>query len=288
MTTQAEITQRNRHRAVRFFWSLLIGATMISLVGNVAHAVLPFIPHLVIQIGAATVPPIALLAPVHGIALAVRAGASGRVYRWAVGAVAAIGAGAFAVSFLALRDLMQAIGYGSTTAWIFPAIIDTAVAFSTLMLVALGDKPARRLRTVTTAANTRGSMAQPSRQVAKRVVTPVAPTRERLQPAQGQQAQHFASVQAGAAQTLQSADTEATQLDADLASDLIACGVTTQSVDTVIAVLSSHRDGASINAAAKASGINYRTAKGLWTVEQSTGSWRRSADASHTDRLRRT
>jgi molybdenum-dependent DNA-binding transcriptional regulator ModE len=31
--------------------------------------------------------------------------------------------------------------------------------------------------------------------------------------------------------------------------------------DTVIAVLSSHRDGASINAAAKASGINYRTAQ---------------------------
>jgi hypothetical protein len=32
------------------------------------------------------------------------------------------------VSFLALRDLMQAIGHSSATAWIFPAIIDTAVA----------------------------------------------------------------------------------------------------------------------------------------------------------------
>ena len=31
----------------------------------------------------------------------------------------------------------------------FPAIIDTAVAVSTMMLVALGDKPARRARTVT-------------------------------------------------------------------------------------------------------------------------------------------
>src|SRR6201991_4933421 len=40
---------------------------------------------------AAAVPPIALLAAVHGIALAVRARASGRVYCWAVGAVAAIG-----------------------------------------------------------------------------------------------------------------------------------------------------------------------------------------------------
>ena len=58
-----------------------------------------------------------------------------------------------------------------------------------------------------------------------------------------------------------SAQPRATQVDTDLASDLIASGVTTQSVDTVIAVLSSHRDGASINAAAKASGINYRTAQ---------------------------
>ena len=49
---------------------------------------------------------------------------------------------------------MRAIGYSSATAWVFPAIIDTAVAVSTLMLVALGDKPARRTRTVTMSANT--------------------------------------------------------------------------------------------------------------------------------------
>ena len=262
MTTQTEITQKNHRRAVRFFWGLLIGATTVSLIGNVAHAVLPYIPGIVVQIGAATVPPIALLAAVHGIALAVRAGASGRVYRWAVSAVAVIGVGAFAVSFLALRDLMLAIGYSSATAWIFPAIIDTAVAVSTLMLVALGDKPARRPRTVTAAANTRGSTAQLSRQDAKRVVTPVAPTRGRRQSAQGKQAQHFASVQRGPAQTVhRSAQIEATADDAELASELIASGVTTQPEETVVAVLAATRDGASINAAAKASGINYRTAQ---------------------------
>jgi molybdenum-dependent DNA-binding transcriptional regulator ModE len=37
--------------------------------------------------------------------------------------------------------------------------------------------------------------------------------------------------------------------------------VTTQHLETVVAVLKAHRDGASINAAAKASGINYRTAQ---------------------------
>ena len=120
------------HAAPRQSPCLLIGATTVSLVGNIAHAVLPYIPCVVIQISAAAVPPVALLAAINGIAFAIRAGASGRVYRWAVSAVAAIGAGAFAASFLALRDLMRAVGYSSATAWIFPAIIDTAVAVSTM------------------------------------------------------------------------------------------------------------------------------------------------------------
>ncbi len=266
MTTQTEVTKRTHHRAVRFFWGLLIGATTVSLVGNIAHAVLPLLPRVVIQIGAAAVPPIALLAAVHGIALAVRAGASGRVYCWAVSAVAAIGVGAFAVSFLALRDLMRVIGYGDATAWIFPAIIDTAVAVSTLMLVALGDKPARRSRNMVASSNTqsptRRRSAQPPTQTAKDQVTPFAPPSSRAQTMQAERVQSPASVPLGLAQTVQdSAQTEVTQVDADLAAELIASGVTTQPAETVIAVLAASRGGASINAAARASGINYRTAQ---------------------------
>jgi Protein of unknown function (DUF2637) len=175
---------------------------------------------------AAAVPPIALLAAVHGIALSVRAGASGRVYCGAVAAVTAIGVGAFAVSFLALRDLMRAIGYSSVTACIFPAIIDTAVAVSTLMLVALGDKPARRTRTVTSSTGaqtpTKQRFAQPPTQNAKAEVTPFASSSTR--------AQTSASVQPDPAQTLQGsahtrakpADAERAQVDANLASELIA------------------------------------------------------------------
>jgi hypothetical protein len=265
MMNQTEVSKRTHRRAVRFFWGFLIGATTISLAGNITHAVLSYIPRIVVQIGAATVPPIALLAAVHGIALAVRAGASGPVYRWAVIATAAIGAGAFAVSFLALRDLMLAIGYSSETAWVFPAIIDTAVAVGTTMLVALGDKPARRTRAATASADTQTPAVQrlsqhPTR-IAKSHVKSVAPTNTRAQTARHLQAQDSAAVQPDPAQIVQSAQTEATQVDADLALDLIASGSTTQSVDTVIAVLSAHRDGASINAAAKTAGINYRTAQ---------------------------
>jgi hypothetical protein len=258
MTTQSENTQRCHQRAVRFFWGFLISATTVSLIGNVVHAMLPYIPSIVIQIGAAAVPPIALLAAVHGIALAVRAGASGWVYCLAVGAVAVIGLGAFTVSFLALCGLMQAIGYSSTTAWLLPVIIDTAVAVSTLMLVALGDKPARRTRTVTTPAGTpiptSRSLGQVAAQSAKSHVKGPVRTIGRVPTS--------ASAEPDPAQIVQdSAQTDATEVDAEVASALIASGVTTQPVETVIAVLAASRDGASINAAAKASGINYRTAQ---------------------------
>src|ERR1700737_4804366 len=182
MMNQTEVSKRTHRRAVRFFWGFLIGATTISLAGNITHAVLSYIPRVVVQIGAATVPPIALLTAVHGIALAVRAGASGRIYCCAV---AAIGTGAVTVSFLALRDLMRAIGYSSATAWIFPAIIDTAVAVSTLMLVALGDKPARRSRTIATSANAQPEAmkrtAKSRIQSAKTQVTGSARTSARVQ-----------------------------------------------------------------------------------------------------------
>jgi hypothetical protein len=261
MNDQIDATKSHHRKAKRFFWGLLIGSTTVSLLGNVAHAVLPYIPRIGIHIGAAAVPPIALLAAVHGIALAVRAGASGTVYRWAVTAVAVIGAGAFSVSFLALSDLMRAIGYSPATAWIFPTIIDTAVAVSTLMLVALGDKPARRNRTVTMSASARTETATRQRQrlrhgakvVAKRVAPSVAAQTSPSDPVHAaQDAVHIEATQVGG---------EIAPVDADLALQLIASGVTTQPVETVIAVLAANRDGASINAAARGSGINYRTAQ---------------------------
>jgi hypothetical protein len=147
----------------------------------------------------------------------------------------------------------------------FPNDIDTAVAVSTLMLVALGDKPARRARSVTSSTGTQTPtmqrLAQPPTQNAKAEVTLLVPT--------GARAQTSASVPPDPAHTVQrSAQTEATQVeveaahvDADLASELIASRATTQPIETVIAVLAARRDGASINAAAKGLGINYRTAQ---------------------------
>ena len=230
MTTQIEITQRNHRRAVRFFWCFLIGASTVSVIGNIAHAVLPCLSRIIIQIGAAAVPPITLLAAVHGIALAVRAGASGRGYCWAVTATAAIGIGAFTVSFLALRDLMRVIGYSSETAWVFPAIIDTAVAVGTLMLLALGDRPARRTRPVRMPS---GADPPPMRrgiartlQGAKSQVRSVSAGARGLS-VQAERGQTSASGQRNPMQTTRGpVQTDVAQGDAALASELIASRTT--------------------------------------------------------------
>jgi hypothetical protein len=255
--TQTEVTAKNHRRAVRFFWYFLIGATAVSLIGNVVHAIWRLIPFVVIQIGTAAVPPLFLLAVVHGIALSVRAGASGTVYRWAVTATAVIGVGAFVMSFRALRDLVIQTGIPPVWAWLFPAIIDTAIGVSTLMLVALGDKPARRART----ASTQVAPVQRPVQGANTQFNASAPTSVRAQTVQAERVQTSVSAQPHPARTVQDSAQMEAQVDADFALELIASGVTTQPVETVVAVLAARRNGASINAAARASGINYRTAQ---------------------------
>jgi hypothetical protein len=243
MTTQTEIIQRNHRNAVRFFWGLLFGATTVSLLGNIAHAVLPYIPHVVIQIGAAAVPPIVLLAAVHGIALAVRAGASGWVYGCAIGAVAVIGAGAFAVSFLALRDLMLVIGYSPETAWIFPAIIDTTVAVSTMMLVALGDRPVRR---------TRAGAAPASLPV--RASAPSAPRSSPQIPHSMRPDKVAPSAESALVRHADSA------LDrAALAQAVVDAGATTKPVAVVEAILSAHAQGRALNRIASDLGVHHKT-----------------------------
>jgi len=243
MTTQAEITQRSHRRAVRFFWGLLFGATTVSLFGNIAHALLPYLAQVLIQVGAAAVPPVVLLAAVHGIALAVRAGASGWVYYGAIGAVAVIGAGAFAVSFLALSDLMVVIGYSHATAWIFPAIIDTTVAVSTMMLVALGDKPVRRAR---------AGGAPVSLSI--RVKAPSAPSSS-PQRSQSMRPDKIAP----SAESAPVKDADPALDRAALAQAVVDAGATTKPVALVEAILSAHAQRTALNRIASDLGVHHKT-----------------------------
>ncbi len=49
MTSQTEVSLRNYHRAFRFFWVLLIGASTVSVTGNIAHAALPYVPRIIVR-----------------------------------------------------------------------------------------------------------------------------------------------------------------------------------------------------------------------------------------------
>ncbi len=246
-------TKTPHQRAIRFFWSTLFGAAAISLAANVTHAVLGLIPHVCIQIAAAAVPPIALLACTHGIGLAVRAGVGGRVYGVAVAATVLIGVGAFALSFAAQRGLMIAIGYSAATAWILPLVVDASIAISTTMLVALGDKPVRR-----TGGGAGQAAPVPKAPVPKPVPQAVPKQAVHKQAVPKQRASKAAVTKPMPKQAVHNSDVQA---DTELARELVTSGVTLQPVDTVVGVLAAIRGGASINSASKTFGLNYRTTR---------------------------
>ncbi|MCW2560810.1 MAG: hypothetical protein JWP55_4774 [Mycobacterium sp.] len=77
MSTQPEITQKNHHSAVRFFWLLLILATATSLYGNIAHATGGADGALLNSVIGASIAPVFLMALVHGVAHLARNTASG-------------------------------------------------------------------------------------------------------------------------------------------------------------------------------------------------------------------
>lgn len=144
--TSTEIAQRHHHRATRFFWTWLAGATAVSLCGNVTHAALTASEGTRwLAASVAAVPPTVLLASVHGIAVLAKTSASGRVYRAAVAATTALALGAFLLSFVALRDLAVIAHIPRGLAFVLPLVIDLAIGVATLALVAVGDKPTRRV-----------------------------------------------------------------------------------------------------------------------------------------------
>jgi Protein of unknown function (DUF2637) len=246
MSTLAEVTQRNHRRAVRFFWTWLILATWVSLAGNVAHAWLMAEPATRWLAGSvAAVPPTVLILSVHGLAVLAKATASGAVYRVAVAATTALAAGAFILSFVALRDLAVIAGIRPGLAPVLPLVIDLAIGVATLALVAIGDKPARRTPNATRSA---GATAAPSAITAiskgdAPIATPasVAITdRDNATPSEAESA-------------VPSADDP----NRELAATLVAEKVTRQPVEVVARILAAHDSGDALNRIAKNVGVHH-------------------------------
>lgn len=125
-------------RASAFFLAWLVLAAAMSLAGNVCHALLIAPAHTRwLAATAALVPPLVLLAATHSASWLVRARSSGGVFRASLALTTALAAGSFALSFDALRSFAVMLGIRDSMAWIWPAVIDVAIAHATLCLLSL-------------------------------------------------------------------------------------------------------------------------------------------------------
>ena len=213
----------------------------MSLAGNVTHAWLTAAPVTRwLAAVVAAVPPVVLLLSVHGLAVLAKATASGVVYRASVAATAALAAGAFILSFVALRDLAVIAGIRPALAAVLPLVIDLAIGVATLALVAIGDKPARRSRSATGgAAASAATGAIVSRVAATPTQDPAA-------------SQSRGSV---SAPELLSANLVGDAATVELAAALVAQKVTRQPVDVVACILTAHAQGDPLNRIAKNVGV---------------------------------
>ncbi|MEV0110578.1 DUF2637 domain-containing protein [Nocardia sp. NPDC050799] len=150
-------------RARTFFWAVLITAAAVSITGNATQAVLHDTPLPAVAAVVAVIPPLALLAAVHGVSVLSRAHAYARgTYLLATAMTVLIAAGAFWLSFTALRSLAIIAGIPPGEAWLWPVIIEGSMGQATVALLSLArsatsddeatDAPLSPVRTVNDAA----------------------------------------------------------------------------------------------------------------------------------------
>ncbi|MEV0768630.1 DUF2637 domain-containing protein [Nocardia salmonicida] len=125
-------------RAHVFFWSELSIAAGVSIAGNAAQAVLHTTALPAVAAAVAIIPPLALLAAVHGVILLARAHTvSPAAHRTATLLTVVIAGGAFWLSFTALRSLAITAGVPTAEAWLWPLIVEGSMTQSTIALLTL-------------------------------------------------------------------------------------------------------------------------------------------------------
>ncbi|MFF0532791.1 DUF2637 domain-containing protein [Nocardia amikacinitolerans] len=131
-----------KSRAHGFFWSVLTAAATVSITGNATQALLHDTALPLVAAAVAIIPPLALLAAVHGVTVLARAHTATRATRWVATAMTVlIATGAFWLSFTALRSLAITAGVPPGEAWLWPLIIEGSMAQSTVALLALAHSP---------------------------------------------------------------------------------------------------------------------------------------------------
>lgn len=159
--TSAELAEAesDRQHARRFFWWWLGSATVLTLVGNTVHAVLPVISATAVKIGVNLIPPVIAFAAIHGLQALARAGSvhrarrgsfslreSGGPFVFAVCVTALLALAAAILSYAGLYAVAVAGGLGPRLAALWPLTIDAGIAVSTISLMVLRPASSADLR----------------------------------------------------------------------------------------------------------------------------------------------
>lgn len=237
--------QQGRPR--RFFWFVLTLASLASIAGNGAHSWVAtdlMVPRQM-AIAVAVAPPVVLMLSIEGLSLLVRSLRRSAVTFWCTVAMTVfLAAGAFVLSFEALRDLAVRNGIPEQLAWIWPMIIDVTIAQATLALVTL-------------------SQPEPADLIAESELVPVQEeTASESAPRTDRRDAEL--VFAGACELTKADDADY----ARLAEDVLRARRIRQSPETVKQVLAMGEDGVKVNEIATRTDLHHSTVRRILGAAQ--------------------
>lgn len=241
--------QQGRPR--RFFWFVLTLASLASIAGNGAHSWVAtdlMVPRQM-AIAVAVAPPVVLMLSIEGLSLLVRSLRRSASTFWCTVAMTVfLAAGAFVLSFEALRDLAVRNGIPAQLAWIWPMIIDVTIAQATLALVTLSHPEPADVATET-------ELAPPAQEEQEETAAKSAP-----KPARRVPEPEFA----GACELTDADDAEYERL----AEDVLRARRIRQSPETVKQVLAMGEDGVKVNEIATRTDLHHSTVRRILGAAQ--------------------
>lgn len=256
----AHRTRTEETAAGRFFWTVLILATLASIGGNVTHAILKANsgPLVAVAAAVAMVPPIVLLAATHSVGLLVRTRSTGPIYWAALAMTVGLAGCAFALSFDSLWELAVNAGVRRGIAWLWPLSIDVSIAQATLALLSLTRRRATQQAASATNSSPTAAAPPPPAAIA-------SPTHERgaeLPSLNGHRRRTDIPIRAITPIAPTSTDWS------DVAETLVRDGVTTKSITEVVEALQLWELGTPPNTIARRLGLHRDTVIKITTAAE--------------------
>jgi hypothetical protein len=290
MNTSREVAKRidvTTRGASRFYWCWLIFATSVSVLGNIAHALLvaPDALRLLAAV-ASVVPPAFVVGSTHSAALSLRARRFALIYALGLLMTIGVAACAFLLSFDSLRALAVMLGWPSGRAWLFPIAIDVSIAQATFGLLSLSPTRVSSADEPSNVDESQPASPPPAVDAAPRPPRPAGPAAARngaavadagptSRPASSPNRAVAVPDAPAAVSTMASkrmlaavADPSATPIDVSelvrwkpTAHELVRNGTTSKDPDTVAAILAEHAAGTPPSTISRRRGVHHSTVR---------------------------